>query len=211
MTLLSDRKRLPSISTPASVVDRSRVALGPAAVLVIGLAVALAACGGTESGTDRPPVATAPGEAAPVAPAGDAVPALEVESFDGGTVSLTDYSGRPLVVNFWASWCPPCIAEMPDLESVHRATSGEVAFVGVNTQDTPDRAAELVDETGVTYDLVRDPDGELARAFEVFGMPSTFYVDADGVIVGRHTGLLTRDALADDLHEHFGVEISDTA
>jgi cytochrome c biogenesis protein CcmG/thiol:disulfide interchange protein DsbE len=122
-------------------------------------------------------------------------------------VALSNHSGAPLVVNFWASWCPPCIAEMPDLEAVHQLAGDQVRFLGINTQDTAQRAAELVEETGVTYDLVRDPDGEVSRAFEVFGMPSTFYVAADGTIVGRHTGLLTRDALVDDLAEHRGVEV----
>lgn len=95
---------------------------------------------------------------------------------------------------------------MPDLEAVHQAFSDEVTFIGINTQDTAEQAEALVDETGVSYPLLRDPDGELFQAFEVFGMPSTFYVDADGTIVDRHTGLLTRDALVDDIRDHLGVD-----
>lgn len=136
------------------------------------------------------------------------VPDLEVEAFDGDTVTIDDYRGTPLVVNFWASWCPPCVAEMPDLEAVHQASNDQVAFVGVNTQDTVEAAEDLVEQTGVTYDLVRDPDGELFRAFGVFGMPSTFYVDASGAIVHQHTGLLTRDDLVDDLEAHLGVTVT---
>lgn len=74
--------------------------------------------------------------------------AIPLETFDGDTAALTDYVGTPLLLNFWASWCPPCIAEMPDLEAVHQLTDGQVTFVGVNTQDTPDRAEALTGETG---------------------------------------------------------------
>jgi cytochrome c biogenesis protein CcmG/thiol:disulfide interchange protein DsbE len=175
-----------------------------------GLTVAvvlLTACGGSAPGAGPSGAEVTSGEAPAVPAAGEAVPDIEVRAFDGDRVSLVDYAGTPMVVNFWASWCPPCIAEMPDLEAVHDQAAGRVTFVGVNTQDTPDRAGELVDETGVTYDLVRDPDARLFEAFGVFGMPSTFYVDADGIIVGRHTGLLTRDALVDDLDEHLGVDL----
>lgn len=180
-----------------------------AAVMAAGFAVFLAACSGGQDpdavSSTTPP--TAQDEDASV----QRVPDVEVETFDGATTTLADHADIPMVVNFWASWCPPCVAEMPDLEAVHQATAGQVAFVGVNTQDSPDAAARLVEETGVSYDLVRDPDGGLFRALEVFGMPSTFYVDADGVIVGRHTGLITRDDLLADLVEHFDVEVGEAS
>ncbi len=137
------------------------------------------------------------GAASPQASAGSRVPAQSFEMFDGSTASLADYAARPLVVNFWASWCPPCAAEMPDFERVHQQFSGQVAFLGINTQDTPERAADLARQTGVSYDLARDPAGELFQAFGVFGMPSTFFVSAQGQIVDRHTGIITAEMLAD--------------
>lgn len=183
--------------------DRHRITAALA-----GVALTVAACGGGQVGTDSRGDEAATRTAAPSSPApGDALPTRQVEAFDGGSVALTDYVGVPLVVNFWASWCPPCIAEMPDLEAVHQLAGGQVTFVGINTQDTPEAAEDMVEQTGVTYDLVRDPEGQLFEAFGVFGMPSTFYVDADGTIVDRHTGLLTRDALIEDLREHLGVEL----
>lgn len=186
--------------------DRTR-----AAALALAAGLALAACGDTgPDAASSPPGTATPTETA-AATSGDPVPETEIEAFSGETVTFAEYQGTPMVVNFWASWCPPCIAEMPDLEAVSQLGGDEVVFVGINTQDTPDRAAELVDETGATYDLLRDPDGELAREFGVFGMPSTFYVDADGTIVGRHTGLLTREALVADLHEHLRVDVDATA
>ena len=174
--------------------------------LAVISALTLAACGGSAPGADSSGDGVVEQATSPSAP-GPAVPSDSMEAFTGGSVSLTDYAGTPMVVNFWASWCPPCIAEMPDLEAVHQMADGQVDFVGINTQDTPDRAAELAEQTAVTYDLVRDPDGGLFQAFGVFGMPSTFYVDADGLIVGRHTGLLTQQALIDDIREHLDVDL----
>jgi cytochrome c biogenesis protein CcmG, thiol:disulfide interchange protein DsbE len=134
--------------------------------------------------------------------AGPPVPDREYETFDGQTTSLPELGDEPMVVNFWASWCPPCVAEMPDLERVHQDVGHEVRFVGLNTQDSVDRAEELVEQTGVTYDLGSDPDGELFRDFEVVAMPSTYFVDEAGAIVHRHAGLLTEQQLRDLVTEH---------
>jgi thiol-disulfide isomerase/thioredoxin len=90
------------------------------AALFTTLAVAVAACGGdaADGGSDTSDAPTAATSAS-----GPTVPDIEVEDFTGETTSVSDHVGRPLVVNFWASWCPPCIAEMPDLEAVHRSVA----------------------------------------------------------------------------------------
>lgn len=104
-------------------------------------------------------------------------------------------------MNFWASWCPPCIAEMPEFEEIHQKLGDEVAFLGINTQDSPEAAAAIAEETGVTYDLARDPEAELFGAFQVFGMPSTFFISREGVIVDRITGATTGEQLEQKIHE----------
>lgn len=134
--------------------------------------------------------------------AGPLVPDRELTTFEDDTTTLRDFTGEPLVVNFWASWCAPCIAEMPDFEEVHLDVAGEVRFIGVNTQDERENALQLVERTGVTYELVRDPLGDLFRDLEVFAMPTTFFVDADGAVVHRHSGLATRDQLRGLIDEH---------
>lgn len=126
----------------------------------------------------------------------------ELSTFDGDPTSLRDLTGDPLVVNFWASWCAPCIAEMPDFEEVHRDLGDRVRFVGVNTQDERENALRMVDRTGVTYDLVRDPGGDLFRDLEVFAMPTTYFIDARGVVAHRHSGLATQQQLRDLIAEH---------
>lgn len=136
--------------------------------------------------------------------AGPPVPDRTFETFEGASTSLAAFD-EPLVVNFWASWCPPCVAEMPDFERVHQAVHDEVRFVGINTQDVREDADRLAEQTGVTYDLALDPDGDLFRDFEVVAMPSTFFVDAQGTVVHRHAGLLTEQQLRDLIDEHLGT------
>ena len=126
---------------------------------------------------------------------GEALPDDAFSMLSGGMGSFADYRGRPLVVNFFASWCAPCVAEMPDFEAVHQEMGEQVAFLGINLRDQVDDAKRLVGTTGITYDVGRDPSGDLATALGVVNMPSTFFVGADGRVVDVHPGALTADDL----------------
>ena len=106
-------------------------------------------------------------------------------------------------MNFFASWCGPCILEMPDFEEVFQDYGDEVNFVGLDTQDNIDDGRNIAEETGVTYTLASDDDGSVFAAFEGFGMPTTVLISADGEIVDMHTGLLQGDALRDKIDEEF--------
>jgi len=138
---------------------------------------------------------------------GAQAPTVEMVGFDGETVVLADYAtaGTPVVLNFWASWCPFCIAEMPDFEDSSNALDGQVAFVGVNLQDDAGLANSLVGETGVTYQLARDPQGVVYAAFGGIGMPTTVFIDADGIVREVVTGQLSRGALDSRITEYFGL------
>jgi thiol-disulfide isomerase/thioredoxin len=113
----------------------------------------------------------------------------------GGGGSLADYRGRPLVVNFFAAWCFPCLAELPGFERVHQTVGDRVAFVGLNLQDRAEDGRAVVARTGITYDVGRDPDGDLFRAFGAVTMPTTAFVDAEGRVVEVYGGELTAEAL----------------
>jgi cytochrome c biogenesis protein CcmG, thiol:disulfide interchange protein DsbE len=136
------------------------------------------------------------------AAAGPPVTDRSFETFDGTSTSLPAFAGEPLVVNFWASWCPPCIAEMPEFERVHVDRRDEVRFIGINTQDDLEQATALAERTGVSYDLGLDPDGALFNDFEVIAMPSTYFVNAAGAVVHRHAGILSEQQLQDLIDEH---------
>jgi thiol-disulfide isomerase/thioredoxin len=125
------------------------------------------------------------------------VASISYERFDGTTASLGDYEGRPLVVNFFASWCAPCVTEMPALEEVHQKYGDEIAFLGLAMNDTVEDAQALVDRTGVTWDLGRDPRGEIIRELGGIGMPTTVLVTAEGEVVETHVGELSRKELTD--------------
>jgi len=121
---------------------------------------------------------------------------VELTTFEGDVVTLGSYAdGRPLVVNFFASWCGPCVREMPGFEAVHLRRGHEVRFVGVNLQEAPRPALDLVAQTGVTYDAVRDVEGELFRAAKGFSMPTTVFLTADGEVIDVRGGELSQRAL----------------
>ena len=125
-------------------------------------------------------------------------------------VRLADFAGRPVVVNFWASWCVPCRKEMPALQATAERLEGRVVFLGVNHQDGRIPAAEFEREVGVTYPSGSDPDGAVARDFGVVGLPTTVLVDAGGRIVARSLGEVTEDELVELIAEAFGIDSGGT-
>ena len=121
---------------------------------------------------------------------------LPLVYLDGETGNVSDYLGKPVVLNFWASWCPACVAELPDFAQVQNELGDEVVFIGINMQEVDRQAAdELIAETGVNYRLVDDPNGEIFRGFGGLAMPTTVFVGADGVIVDTHAGTIFSDQL----------------
>ena len=124
---------------------------------------------------------------------------------DGHTVSLTDFAGRVVLLNVWATWCGPCVEEMPVLRDAERQLGDQVVFLGINVQDAESNALDFLAELDVTYDQVRDPMAEYFTAVGGFGMPTTLLVDADGRIVYRHTGAIEADQLDDLLVDQLDV------
>jgi thiol-disulfide isomerase/thioredoxin len=120
-------------------------------------------------------------------------------------VELTSFRGKPLVLNYWASWCLFCIEEMPDFQSVYEDVEDDVAFLGVNIQDDHGQAKHLAKVTGVSYPLASDPKGDIFQKLKARSMPTTVFVNAKGAIVERFSGPLTADDLRERIRRHFGV------
>lgn len=135
---------------------------------------------------------------------GDPAPDIALPNFDGETVRLSNFRGQPLVVNYWASWCAPCLAEMPGFERVYQQRHGEVAFLGINLADDEWAAEAVRERTGITYPVARDADGSSFEAFGAFGMPTTVFISPNGGIVELYTGELSAEALAQRIDRHFG-------
>ena len=116
----------------------------------------------------------------PLAP-GAIPPAFELSDADGATISLADLRGRPVVINFWATWCPPCRTEMPEFEAAHRRYP-QLAMVGVNLREPPDTVRTFVNRAGYTWTFLLDRDGQTAIRYAVAALPTTIFVQPDGSV-----------------------------
>ncbi len=129
-------------------------------------------------------------------------PDFTLTTFDGEAVSLRALRGKPVVVNFWASWCPPCRDEAPVIEGAWRAyKSRGVVFLGVNMQDRREDALGYVREFDITYPNGPDPTGEVTIDYGVSGIPVTFFISRDGQVVRRWVGAIDRPVLARSIEE----------
>jgi peroxiredoxin len=121
---------------------------------------------------------------------------------DGQTVRrLSDFRGKTVVLNWYASWCAPCRIEMPDFERAFQALDGELVVLAVNLQESHERALSMLHETAVSFPAVLDPNGEVARHYRVRGMPTTYFIDRDGIVRSSGSGLITEQALRAELEK----------
>jgi thiol-disulfide isomerase/thioredoxin len=124
---------------------------------------------------------------------------------DGADRHLGDYLGRkPVVLNFFASWCQPCLREMPRFEAVHQEMGERVTFLGLAVPPQTDEARELVERTGVTYPTFADPNGNALTYFGGVAMPTTVFIDASGQVSGVVSRDLSEPQLRDQVAELLG-------
>lgn len=124
---------------------------------------------------------------------GKTFPVIELESLDGDPVTLGDAKGLPFLVNFWYSTCEPCKREMPALVGAQKKFG--IDIVGINPRDTAQAARDFADDYGITYQLLRDPNGKSLVALGVGTFPMTYLVGGDGTIVEQHAGEITPEDL----------------
>jgi cytochrome c biogenesis protein CcmG, thiol:disulfide interchange protein DsbE len=131
--------------------------------------------------------------AAPVgARVGQPAPDFALADLDGKPLRLSDLRGRPVIINFWASWCGPCVEEFPLLQAAasrHRADG--LAMVGIVYRDNSEAARAFIARLGATWPAAMDPGEQVAQSFGIYGPPETFFIDRDGVVRGRQIGQLT--------------------
>jgi cytochrome c biogenesis protein CcmG/thiol:disulfide interchange protein DsbE len=128
---------------------------------------------------------------------GSLAPAIEGATLDGETFSLDDQRGRWVVVNFFATWCIPCLEEHPELDAFHQAATatGEATVVSVLFDDDPDAARRVFEERGGDWPVVVDPEGAIGVAYGVARVPESFLVAPDGTVVRRLVGGVTAEQL----------------
>ncbi|KAF0091839.1 MAG: redoxin domain protein [Fusobacteria bacterium] len=122
---------------------------------------------------------------------------------DGKEVSLSDFKGKPVVINFWASWCPPCKEEMPFYNEVYKELGDEVQFMMVDlvdgSRETVATAKAFVKENGYEFPVFFDTDQEAAIAYGIYSIPTSIFIDADGKVVRSITGSMTKDDLLEEI------------
>lgn len=155
-------------------------------------------------GTVELPAAKNATSKAPDASAGRAAPDFVLRAPDGNALRLSDLQGRPVIVNFWATWCGTCRAEMPDVVKTYEAQKASgLEIVLVNLRESNARVAEYAKEHGATFPMVIDRSGEVARTWRIGGpnqgVPSTYFIDATGVVRKVIFGLLTPKNIAEGL------------
>lgn len=126
-------------------------------------------------------------------------PDFTVETFEGEEVSLHDFFGKPIVLNFWASWCGPCKMELPDFQSAYEKYDGELTFLMVNmtdgAQETKESASKYMTEAGYTLPVYYDTKQDAAYTYAVYSLPTTFFINEKGQAVAYAQGMIDAETL----------------
>jgi cytochrome c biogenesis protein CcmG/thiol:disulfide interchange protein DsbE len=123
---------------------------------------------------------------------------FSLDDTSGQRIKLSDLRGHPVVINFWASWCPPCRQELPALQSAYQRFRDQgVILLGVDVRESAEAVKNFAPQFGLTFPLLLDQDGALSERFQVRGIPTTVLLDAEGIVRARHVGPLTEDKFAE--------------
>ena len=120
-------------------------------------------------------------------------PAFTWRDAQGATRNLADYRGQRVILNMWATWCEPCRSEMPDLDRAH--TNNDVVVIGINKGQNIDVIPPFIDEIGVSFPLISDPDGDVSLAYGARNLPTSVFIDREGVVRAISIGILSAEAL----------------
>jgi cytochrome c biogenesis protein CcmG/thiol:disulfide interchange protein DsbE len=159
--------------------------------------VAFLIAGGLWISASRVATTTDPTTAAPQV--GFLAPDFTAPTLRGETVTLSELRGKPVVVNFWATWCPPCRAELPHFQASHDARSADFTLLAVDEREAPEDVARFASRLGLTFSIPLDTDGRIGAEYRVRAYPTTFFIDADGVIRRIVRGTTTRAVLESTL------------
>lgn len=129
---------------------------------------------------------------------GEKAPDFTLENLDGEKMKLSDFEGKKVLLNFWASWCGPCRAEMPDMQKFYEEYSDDVEIVAVNVRSTErndEVVEEFLEEYGATFVVLSDVEALVSGVYDAYSLPTSYLINRDGVIQNRAIGPLTYDAM----------------
>jgi thiol-disulfide isomerase/thioredoxin len=172
-------------------------------IAAIGLLL-IAACS-SSAGDPAPTIPPIESETLPTAEpigrflaAGSPAPSFTLKTLDGGRVSLSDYTGRPVFINFWATWCGPCRTEMPEIVAAYEAHKGEglaVLAVDATQLDIVDDVRAFAQQFKMPFPVLLDEDNVVNEAYSIIGLPTSVFVDAEGQVSGVNIGPMTSDVI----------------
>lgn len=163
-------------------------------VLLVCLVVfTLAGCGGRQNASDENSTGSS-GSGQEVQTAyqevleGDSAPDFTVETADGGTFVLSEHSGKVVLLNFWATWCGPCVREMPAFEKLHSDYGEDVAILAVNCMEERDTVNQFISDNGYTFPIAYDVEGTISMKYPSDGIPYTLVIGKDGIVKDIYLG-----------------------
>jgi cytochrome c biogenesis protein CcmG/thiol:disulfide interchange protein DsbE len=137
------------------------------------------------------------GENLTAAEVGDKAPDFTLEDMDGNMVSLSDYRGQFVIVNFFASWCPPCRQEAPELQAFEEQYGDQVKLLIIDRAEPKVKVQEFIEEFGSTSTYLLDYNDSMAKPYGVIGQPETFFIDEQGVIRFHHIGPMNQEFMVE--------------
>jgi thiol-disulfide isomerase/thioredoxin len=138
----------------------------------------------------------------PAPKVGHLAPDFVLKDLDGNTIRLSDLRGKMVFINFWATWCPPCRAEMPEIEAVHQEYKDKgVVVLGVDISEPESTVRQYVQQGGFSWPIVLDSTGKVARDYQIAAIPTSFFLDREGVIRAVNVGAMTSRAMEEKLAE----------
>lgn len=177
-------------------------------IIAVMALIGLVIWGVYDSGKDTDEMTTNPGEAeriqeevdAPVGiQQGNLAPDFELKTLDGQSMKLSDLRGKRVIVNLWATWCPPCRAEMPDMQSFYEANKDKgIVILGVNlttSEKQPENIGKFINEFGITFPVVLDAESHVSDRYQVTSIPTSYMIDSRGVIQQKIIGPMNRDMM----------------
>jgi len=123
-------------------------------------------------------------------------PDFELQALTGEMVSLSDFNGKPVLINFWATWCPPCVQEMPLLQEISDDYAGELVVLPVNGGDSMEQIRAFAEAYEYNLMFLADPENALSLEYSVRGFPTSFFIDVDGLVQGTYVGMMDENIIS---------------
>jgi thiol-disulfide isomerase/thioredoxin len=142
--------------------------------------------------------------AEPAPKSGSPAPDFELSALDGGVHKLSDHLGKPVFINFWATWCKPCILEMPNLQKYYEQYGDQFEILAINAGESEWDVSQFVKDMGLSFPVILDQQSKIAVLYKVQGFPTTYIISSDGIIQGVHIGMLSEKKIGEYL-ESVGV------